>query len=372
MMRNLLIDCRLFMSVIFVLADCAAAATSSPLPSDDVLHAKVIEVGRAMGLTEAYRDPTEGLFVWRVKLSVADPAQPPAECPALFAWYLKRIDNEVALHDPMLLLCGAKPRSELLLETRRFQEEFKRRWLEAVGDVALIPPTARTHSQDLEATVLGLLSKESGPRAFRQSHPVALDGFTWRELREINAAILVPGGWHVKRVTGTKAIAAVAYFVTVENIDTRGSFDTGMSLNVLVARSRSEDAEAVAKARIATGSVRTIPNPQAVVGRHRRSLPPLRLRCPRARQDWDHRRRSSPHPEHQDEDDVHRGLREPGEPMGRNMGEGGKSDGPSVARRERLVGSQRCRILGCRAAATRQISAPRRDECDTLRGDGAS
>ncbi len=254
MMRNLLIDCRLFMSVIFVLADCAAAATSSPLPSDDVLHAKVIEVGRAMGLTEAYRDPTEGLFVWRVKLSVADPAQPPAECPALFAWYLKRIDNEVALHDPMLLLCGAKPRSELLLETRRFQEEFKRRWLEAVGDVALIPPTARTHSQDLEATVLGLLSKESGPRAFRQSHPVALDGFTWRELREINAAILVPGGWHVKRVTGTKAIAAVAYFVTVENIDTRGSFDTGMSLNVLVARSRSEDAEAVAKARIATGA----------------------------------------------------------------------------------------------------------------------
>ncbi len=253
-MRNPLINCRLFMSVVLVLAGCAAAAASSPLPSDDVLQAKVLEVGRAMGLTETYRDPDEGLFVWRVKLSVAEPTQTPAECHALFACYLKRVDGKVALQDPMLLLCGAKPRVEIQRETRRFQEEFKRRWLAAVGDVALIPPTTRTHSQDLEATVLGLLSKEPGPRAFRQSLPAGPDGVAWRELREINAAVLVPDGWRVRRVTDRRRIAAVAYFVTVENIDARGSFETGMSLNVLVARSRSEDVEAVAKATITGGA----------------------------------------------------------------------------------------------------------------------
>jgi hypothetical protein len=253
-MRELLIPGRFFLSVLLGFVGFSTAATPSTLPSDDVLQAKVLEVGHALGLTEAYRDPTEGLFVWRVTLAGTESKQTPIECPALFAWYLKRVDNQVALHDPMLLLCGANPRPEIRLETRRFQEEFKRRWLEAVGDVTLIPPTTRTHSQELEATVLGLLRKESVPRASRQPSSAPPDGFAWRELREINAAVLVPDGWYVKRVVDRKLTAAVAYFVTVENIDTRGSFDTGMSLNVLVARSRSEDVEAVAKARIAGGS----------------------------------------------------------------------------------------------------------------------
>jgi len=61
---------------------------------------------------------------------------------------------------------------------------------------------------------------------------------------------LMPEGWHFKRVADTKAIAAVAYFVSLEDIDALGKFDTGLSLNVLTARSRTEDAEPVAKAKI--------------------------------------------------------------------------------------------------------------------------
>jgi len=248
-MKSLSIRHSLFLSAAFVLASWPSSVISDVLPPDNVLQAKVLEVGSEMGLTEIYEDPDEGLFVWRVKLSAAKSGQARTECDALFAWYLKRVEDKVALNDPFLLLCGANPPAEILSETRPFQEEFKRRWLAAVGDVALIPPTTQTHSQDLEAEVLGLLSRESSPRVTRVL-PTAPDGFTWRQLREINAAVLVPDEWRVKRETDKKLTAAVAYFVTLQNIDALGKFDTGMSLNVLMARSRSEDVESVAREKI--------------------------------------------------------------------------------------------------------------------------
>jgi hypothetical protein len=62
---------------------------------------------------------------------------------------------------------------------------------------------------------------------------------------------LIPDGWYFKRVTNTRAVAAVAYFVTVENINARGSFDTGFSLNMILPRSQSEAVEPYVKASIA-------------------------------------------------------------------------------------------------------------------------
>jgi hypothetical protein len=229
-----------------------SAAQSAPLPPDDVLQAKVLEVGRAMGLTETYHDPVEGLFVWRVKVSVGPPEKPAAECNALFLWHLKRIDNRVALNDPLILpSCDPQQQAALLPKIRPIQLEFVRRWRAAVGDVTIVGPTAQTHSQALEGLVLALLSKESGSRASPQL-PTGPDALTWRPLREINAEVLVPDGWFLKRVIPNgQAAAAVAYFITLENIDALGKFDTGLSLNVLLARSRSGDVDATAKAMIA-------------------------------------------------------------------------------------------------------------------------
>jgi hypothetical protein len=232
------------------LVGLVSSATADVLPPDDVLHAKVLQVGREMGLIETYQDPDEGLFVWRVKLTLGKPGKISVECNALFAWYLKRVENKVALNDPLLLQCDEKLGAKLYPEIQRLQEEFKRRWRAAVGDdVMLIGSSNEIHSPSLLAIVLGLLSRESTPRVAR-ALPAAPDAFTWRQLREINAVVLMPAGWHFKRVDDTKGIAAVAYFVTVEDIDAVGKFYTGLSLNVLTARNRSEDAEPVAKAKI--------------------------------------------------------------------------------------------------------------------------
>jgi hypothetical protein len=138
--------------------------------------------------------------------------------------------------------CRADP-SRIRSEVRQLQEEFKRQWRAAGGPVALISPTAQTHDQRLESKVLGLLSMAPAGYKRRESFPPAPDGFTWRRLPEINAAVLVPERWSFKRTIGRVGGPAFAYFVSVENIDANGSFQTGLSLNVLVASSRSADAE---------------------------------------------------------------------------------------------------------------------------------
>ena len=73
--------------------------------------------------------------------------------------------------------------------------------------------------------------------------PPAPGGFSWRDLPDIGGAILMPDGWFFKRVAkGSTA----SYFVSVENIDQRGRFVTGLSLNVLP-RLKAHAAESFAK-----------------------------------------------------------------------------------------------------------------------------
>jgi hypothetical protein len=54
--------------------------------------------------------------------------------------------------------------------------------------------------------------------------------YEWKVLDEINAAFLVPQKWYfIKESKGDQ----IAYFFTKENIETQGSFKTGLSLNVI-------------------------------------------------------------------------------------------------------------------------------------------
>jgi hypothetical protein len=59
--------------------------------------------------------------------------------------------------------------------------------------------------------------------------PKPPSGFTWQEVPELKAAFLKPDGWFFKREEnkGTQA-----YFVTRENLDQKGEFETGLTVNV--------------------------------------------------------------------------------------------------------------------------------------------
>lgn len=73
--------------------------------------------------------------------------------------------------------------------------------------------------------------------------PEAPPGFSWRRLVKIKAAFLVPDGWHFMRGEQENT---TAFFITRENIEEVGSFDTGLSINVIRDR---PDLDAVAYAR---------------------------------------------------------------------------------------------------------------------------
>lgn len=49
-------------------------------------------------------------------------------------------------------------------------------------------------------------------------------GFTWQEIPELKAAFLKPNGWFLKR---EEQKGTLAYFITKENIDKNGEFQTG-------------------------------------------------------------------------------------------------------------------------------------------------
>jgi hypothetical protein len=54
-------------------------------------------------------------------------------------------------------------------------------------------------------------------------------GFTWQEIPELKAAFLRPDGWFFKREEGK---GTLAYFITKENIENNGQFQTGLTVNV--------------------------------------------------------------------------------------------------------------------------------------------
>ncbi len=53
--------------------------------------------------------------------------------------------------------------------------------------------------------------------------------FSWAKCEEIKGAFLKPKGWHFKK--GEKG-STQGYFITKENIDQKGSFETGLTVNV--------------------------------------------------------------------------------------------------------------------------------------------
>lgn len=59
--------------------------------------------------------------------------------------------------------------------------------------------------------------------------PPAPPGFTWQEIPELKAAFLRPNGWFFKR---EEQKGTLAYFITKEDIDKVGQFQTGLTVNV--------------------------------------------------------------------------------------------------------------------------------------------
>jgi hypothetical protein len=59
--------------------------------------------------------------------------------------------------------------------------------------------------------------------------PPAPAGFAWQEIPELKAAFLKPTGWYFKREANK---GTLAYFITKEDIDKTGEFQTGLTVNV--------------------------------------------------------------------------------------------------------------------------------------------
>jgi len=77
--------------------------------------------------------------------------------------------------------------------------------------------------------------------------PAAPEGFSWRKLKEINGAVLMPNGWHFKQEGGRPTLA---YFVSLENIDKAGRYETGFTIQAM-RPPQPRTGEEVAKAMIA-------------------------------------------------------------------------------------------------------------------------
>jgi hypothetical protein len=150
---------QLLLWTVISLAGCATNV--SPLPPNDTLQANALEVGRAMGFSNAYEDRAEGLFVWSFKTRGVLIAQAGNGCDGLFAWYIKRVGNSIALDDPIAFMpgCSLTPK-QLSIEGSQLQEEFKSRWSALVGPIIFVPPTAATHSTRLVSEVMARLIKE--------------------------------------------------------------------------------------------------------------------------------------------------------------------------------------------------------------------
>ena len=72
----------------------------------------------------------------------------------------------------------------------------------------------------------------------------APEGYAWKKLDPIKASFLLPAGWHFK---AERVDRALAYFLSEEDIDVKGEFETGLTLNV----SHVEDARKRAVATLA-------------------------------------------------------------------------------------------------------------------------
>lgn len=65
--------------------------------------------------------------------------------------------------------------------------------------------------------------------ALAEDSPPAPEGYSWKKLESVKAAFLMPGGWYFKEETNGDTRA---FFITQEDIDKKGEFETGLTLNV--------------------------------------------------------------------------------------------------------------------------------------------
>jgi hypothetical protein len=60
--------------------------------------------------------------------------------------------------------------------------------------------------------------------------PPAPEGFTWKRVESVKASFLMPTGWHFKEEGKGDTRA---FFISQEDIDKAGQFETGLTVNVL-------------------------------------------------------------------------------------------------------------------------------------------
>ena len=79
------------------------------------------------------------------------------------------------------------------------------------------------------STLSGVVALLLALSALAEDPPPAPKGFAWKRIESVKASFLVPEGWHFKEETkdGTRA-----FFITKEDIDKNGTFETGLSVNV--------------------------------------------------------------------------------------------------------------------------------------------
>jgi hypothetical protein len=62
-----------------------------------------------------------------------------------------------------------------------------------------------------------------------QELPTPPSGCSWKKLEDIKGAALIPNGWHFKK---EKSKGILAYFITQEDIDKKGRYETGLTIQV--------------------------------------------------------------------------------------------------------------------------------------------
>jgi predicted nucleotidyltransferase len=73
------------------------------------------------------------------------------------------------------------------------------------------------------------VSSVAGNASLQQELPAAPEGFSWQKLDEIRGAALLPKGWHFKK---EQKKGTLAYFITREDIDKVGEYETGLTIQV--------------------------------------------------------------------------------------------------------------------------------------------
>ena len=59
--------------------------------------------------------------------------------------------------------------------------------------------------------------------------PMPPSGFAWQQAPEVNSALLKPDGWYFKQ---QEKQGIIGYFITKQDIDKVGHFETGLTVNV--------------------------------------------------------------------------------------------------------------------------------------------